>query len=403
MNKVFIAKQKIVNTKSNLFAYELLFRDHAFGIKNFPGNMTATSQVLMNTLTNLDMHKFLGKNGIAFINVDETILTSGIIDILDKDIFVLEILETVQLTDKLITKIQQYKKRGFKIALDDFDCSAEMIKKFTPLFKYINIIKMDVMASNPENLKNVMTKFKDAGKTLLAEKVETKEEFERYVAMGFDLLQGYHIHKPEVIELDRYKEATKIVILQLIKIIKDDGHTHELEKFIKTQPELSFKLVKFLNNHLAINQKIESIIQVITLLGRDKLLRWLLIYLYSETSNNPGSEIILNMATRRAERMEAEAHHSDKDKAYLSGMFSMLDILFESDIKEIMIDLDMDVEILNLVVGKKGKFSESLNKAEKIEKEYLKTVLCDNFNKINLSDVVSTLVSSGIKIDKNKL
>lgn len=210
MNKVYLAKQKIFNQKGELFAYELLFRDHQFGIKQFPTNLQATSHVLLNTLTNISTSELLGENGIAFINLDSHALTSGIVDLLDKNKFVLEILETTDLNENVMAKIKQYHKRGFQIAIDDFDCSTEMIQKFSPLLKYIHFIKMDVITSEEENLNNVMAKIKKMGIKVLAEKVETEEEYKRYVKMGFDLFQGYYLHKPEVVEIDRYKDATNL-------------------------------------------------------------------------------------------------------------------------------------------------------------------------------------------------
>lgn len=403
LNTVYLAKQKIFNQQGKLFAYELLFRDHAHGIKEFPTNIRATSQVLLNTLSNIDTNKLLGKNGIAFINLDEHAFTSGIIDILDKDRFVLEILETTDLNAKVVSKIKQYHQRGFKIALDDFDCSAEMIKKFTPILKYIHIIKMDVLAAEQQNLINVMSKIKKMGIKVLAEKVETAEEHQKFLAMGFELFQGYHLHRPEVVEMDRYKDATQIIILNLIKLIKNDGHTSQIESFIKQRADLSYKLIKFINNHEKFETPIQSIEQIITLLGREKLLRWLLLYLYAEVSDNPISELIMSIATRRAEKMEEDAHHSEKDKAYLSGMFSMLDALFEADIKHVMKDVKVDKDITDLVIGKKGKFLSSFKKAEASEREYLKQLLFTNFEKIDISLLLYTLELSNIPIDNNKL
>ncbi|HEX5670710.1 MAG TPA: EAL domain-containing protein, partial [Sulfuricurvum sp.] len=383
MNKVYLAKQKIFNHKGDLFAYELLFRDHAHGIKEFPTNIRATSQVLLNTLTNINTDELLGKGGIAFINLDEHAFTSGIIDILDKERFILEILETIDLNEQVINKIKQYHKRGFKIAIDDFDCSTEMIIKFTPILKYIHIMKMDVLAAEQENLKNVMAKIKKLGIKVLAEKVETKVEHNIYLSMGFDFYQGYYLHKPEVIEMDRYKDATYIIIINLIKLIKDDGHTTQIESYIKQRADLSYKLIKFINNQAGFTTRVESITQIITLLGRDKLLRWLLLYLYAEVSNNPISESIMSIATKRAERMEEEAHHSDKDKAYLTGMFSMLGALFETDIKTVVKGLNMHKDITDLIVHKRGKFLPSFKKVELSEKEYLKQLVINNFEKLD--------------------
>lgn len=403
MNKVYLAKQKIFNKQGNIFAYELLFRDHEFGIKHFPTNIKATSQVIINALSNMNLDDLLGKNGIAFINIDELVFSSGIIDILDKDRFVLEILETTDLNEKTILKIQQYHKRGFKIAIDDFDCSLEMIKKFTPILKYVHIIKMDVLAAEANNLKNVMKKVKELGIKVLAEKVENKEEYNAYLNMGFDLFQGYYLSKPEVVELNNFKDATQIVILSLIKLIKEDGEIPQIEAYIKQRPELSYKLIQFLNNQAKFDSRIESIPQIITLLGRDKLLRWLLLYMYAEFVNDPISEAIMNVATKRAERMEAEASPQERDKAYLAGMFSMLDALFETSMENVMQNINIDKDIKELVVSKKGKFISSFKKAETLERKYLKELLLANFERIDTATLVYALELNNVHIDKDKL
>lgn len=397
-----MARQKILNSSGKTYAYELLFRDHAHGIQEFPTNMKATAHVIINTLTNICINELLGKDGVGFINIDEAVLTSDVIDLLDKERFVLEILETTNLTERVIHKIKQYHQRGFKIAIDDFDCSAEMIKKFQPLFKYIHIIKIDVLVSEPENLKNVVARLKKMDIKVLAEKIETKEAYQEYVKMGFDLFQGYHLHRPEVIEINRYKESTQMVILQLIKIIKDDGETHVIESYIKQQPDLTFKLLKFLNNQCKIHGEIESVTQVITLLGRDKLLRWLMVYIYAEISTNPASESIMDMAIKRAEKMEADASPHDKDKAYLAGMFSLLDAILDADIKEVMQYINLDKEINSLVLEKKGKFASSYFKVEKSEREYLKKLVMTNFDKISTADIVYSLGYCGVKVDTDK-
>ncbi len=145
MNKIYIARQKIVNLSGKTFAYELLFRDSKDDIKEFPSNIKATSQVMLNTLTHMDFEGVMGKEAIAFINVDCEVIASDILELLDPERFVIEILETTEVTEKLLRNIVQLKKKGYKIALDDFDCSQEMIVKFQPLFKYLNIIKIDAM------------------------------------------------------------------------------------------------------------------------------------------------------------------------------------------------------------------------------------------------------------------
>ena len=400
-DKVFLAKQKVFNRKNKKFAYELLFRDNEHGIVDFTTNIQATSHVLINILTNAK-HIF-DESGAVLVNVDEEFLLSGLIDILDKDKFMLEVLETTDLTDKVISKIKTYHKRGYKIAIDDFDCSLEMIKKFTPIFKYTNLIKIDIQSSEPQNLKNVVPKIKQKGLKILAEKVETKEEYTECFDMGFDLFQGYYLEKPQTVKIHRSRDVTQYIILNLIKMIKDDATTKLIEVYIKKRPDLSFKLVKFLNNHEKLDTQVESIVQVITLIGRNRLLKWLLLYLYSDMTDSPVSEIILAVAIKRAENMEDKAAEDEKDKAYIAGMFSLIGALFDTSNKEIIGDIKLEKDIIDLVINKKGRFLSSLLKSEESERAYLKKLFVENFDKIDLVDIIYTLGFNGIDVDQSKL
>ena len=403
MNIVNISKQKILDNKKSLYAYELVFRDSEDEPTGLSSSVKGTSQLIISSISSKKLDKLLGRKTLGFINVDEDTLTKGILDVLDNDRFVLNILGDIDLTDKVVAKIIQYKKRGFRLSLEHFDSSAQMIKKFSRLFNFIDILKMDILLSEPENLEKIMAKFKGGRVKLLAQNIETKDDFTKYLQMGFDYFQGYYLDKPEVIEIIGSKEPAQFIILQLIKIIKNDNTTEELELFIKKQPDLSFKLVEFFNNSKKLNVKIESLTQVITLMGRNKLLRWLLVYLYSESSKNSASQSILELAIKRAQRMEADARPEHKDKAYLAGMFSMLSSIFETDIKDLMNHIEMDSDITSLVLEKKGIFAGSLMRAEDAEKEYLKKVMLANFEKLNATDLIKTLEYSGVEIDKNKL
>lgn len=403
MNIINISKQKIFDNKNKLFAYELLFKDSSEEITGLVATVAETSKLIISSISSTELDKLLGRDTVAFINVDEHTLTKGILDVLDNKRFILNIIEDIDLTDKVVAKIIQYKKRGFQISIENFDSSADMIKKFTRLFNFIDIIKMDIVLSEKQNLEKVMNKFKGGRIKLLAENIETKEDLTEYINMGFDYFQGYYLDKPEVMEIIGSKDPAQFIIVQLIKIIKDDNSTEQLEQFIKKQPDLSFRLVEFFNNTKNFNVKIESLTQVITLMGRDKLLRWLLVYLYSESSTNPASKTILDLAIKRAERMEEEASSVNKDKAYLAGMFSMLSTIFETDIRELMNHIQMDRDITSLVLEKKGIFAGSLMRAEKAEKEHLKKVMLANFEKLDSTDLIYTLEDSGVEIDKPTL
>lgn len=404
MNVINISKQKIFNNRNEVFAYELIFKDGANNTTGFSDSVRGTAQLIMSSITSTELDKLLGRETLAFVNVDDTTLTKGILDVLDKERFVLNILDTINLTENVINKIIQYRKRGFRLSIENFDSSANMIKKFSRLFNYIDIIKMDIVLSQAENLKKVMDKFKGTRIKLLAQNIETREDYKKYLDMGFDLFQGYYLDRPEVMQIIGSKEPATFIILQLIKIIKEDNTNNDrLEYFLKKQPDLSFKLIQFFNNSKKLSVKVESLTQVLTMMGRDKLLRWLLVYLYAEVSKNPASKTLLDLAIKRAERMEADAEPRNKEKAYLAGMFSMLSSIFETDIRELMNHINMDDDITSLVLEKKGIFASSLMRAEQAEKDYLRKVMMANFDKLYTTDLISTLEYGGVEIDKDKI
>ncbi len=402
MNIINISKQKIFDNKNHIYAYELLFKNTDNEVATLSTSVKETSQLIISSITSKELNRLLGKKTMAFVNVDEGALTRGILDVLDKNRFVLNILETIELTDKVVAKIIQYKKRGFTLSLENFDSSAEMIIKFKRLFSFIDILKMDVVLSEPENLIKVMAKFKGSHIKFLAQNIETKEDYKNYLDMGFDYFQGYYLHEPESMEIIGSKEPAQFIILQLIKMIKDNDSTELIEAFIKKQPDLSFKLIQFFNSLKNFSVKIESLTQVITLMGREKLLRWLMVYLYSEASSNPASKSILALAIKRAESMETDALPKYKDKAYLAGMFSMLGSIFKEDIRELMNHIDMDSDISSLVLDKKGIFAGSLMRAEEAEKKYLKKIMLSNFEKLKTTDLIYALEDGGIDIDNSE-
>lgn len=403
MNSLYVSKQKILDKVNKTVAYELVFKDSSNKPIGFSNSLKATAQLIMNTINTTELDKLLDEHSMAFINVDEVTLTKGILDVLDKKRFVLNILEDIKLTEEVITQIVKYKKKGFQFSIEHFDSSARMIQKFKRLFNFIDIIKMDIITSEMENLERVMDKFKETRIKLLAQGVESKEDLEDCKELGFDYFQGDYLDRPEVISIGGSNEPAQIIVLQLIKIIKDNDTTEELESFIKKQPDLSYKLIQFFNKIANLNIKVESLTQVITMMGRNKLLRWLLVYLYSEVSEAGASKTILDLALRRAESMEAEADISNKDKAYLAGMFSLLSSIFDTEIQVLMSYVNMDEEITKLILYKKGIFTLSLQRAEAAEKEYLQKLMMKNFEKLSTIDLVATLEDGGIDIDKDEI
>lgn len=403
MSKLYISKQKIINRAGKAFAYELNFKDESNKPVEFSTHLKSNAKLILSSITSTELNKLLGVKGMAFINVDEATLSKGILDLLDKNRFILNILEDITLSEDVIRKIVTYKKKGFLLSLEHFDASARMIIKFKRLFNYIDIIKMDILLSESENLEKLAKKFQKTRIKLLAQGVECREDYKYCFDLGFDYFEGDFIDAPSIMEIKALQDPPQMIILHLIKLIKNSASTEDIEHYIRQQPDLSYKLIQFFNSFEKIDIHIDSLTQVITLMGRNKLLRWLLAYLYSEVSTKANSKTVLELAIRRAESMEHEADAKNKDKAYLAGMFSLLGSIFDTDIKELMQCVNMDREITMLVLHKKGIFAGSLMRAEVAEKNYLRKVMMANFEKLNTVDLIYTLEDGGVDLNKDDI
>jgi len=399
MAKAYVARHQIQNVNGKIEGYELLFRGEDGYVGPITSNLLATSKVLLNILTHMDFEEVIGKNRRAFINLDHDVLFSGIVNLLNPDYFVIEILETTEVTDKLIDLIKKLKKRGFMFALDDFDCTKETFSTYKPIMPYLDYIKFDIREMDESVAVKFLKHFQKEGKKIIAEKVESIEEFHEAMRDGYDLYQGFHFRKPEVIEIDVPAETAKSTILHLISLIKDDKEVEEIEKYAKNQPDLVYNLLKYLNSPtLGTKETVGSLKNAINLLGRDKLLRWLLMYLYAESAGDPIAQTLLATAQNRATTMEERAKEEDKDKAFLAGMFSLLDILFNTKMDIILRGVPLEQQIVNAVTSRSGELGQLLVKIEDDEKQRLKALVEKNFQSLHTGDIIMMLRKNNIPL-----
>ncbi|MFG1489610.1 EAL domain-containing protein, partial [Oceanospirillum sp. HFRX-1_2] len=152
----------------------------------------ATARVCTVAFMDIGIDRLADKHPV-FINMTDEWLLKG--DMLPEpaERIVLEVLEDIKPTPEVLASLKSLRARGYKIALDDFVLTQET-KAFLP---YADLIKLDVMACSIDVLEKRVSILKRLNVPLLAEKVETWDEFEACKAMGFTLFQGYFLSKPE--------------------------------------------------------------------------------------------------------------------------------------------------------------------------------------------------------------
>jgi EAL and modified HD-GYP domain-containing signal transduction protein len=381
MNKeAFIARQPILDSEGNLVAYELLFRKKQDDTKcSIIDDMQATAQVLDNAINNIGITKLVG-NCQAFVNCSYDLLISDILYILDPKIFVLEILEAVQIDERIIEAVKNFHEKGFTIAIDDFVPSIEEFKRILPLIPFTSIVKLEFTATHIEDIEKTVKAFHQKKIKVLAEKIETEADFNVCKTAKCDYYQGYFFAKPENLNAGKIN-VNSFGALQLLKAVYAHLELEELNSQFKQQPELSVNLIKYLNSvHLAVRMRITSIKHAISMLGYDNLKRWLLILAYANKQGKIDVQSpLLNNAIHRGTFFEeiTKSMNLDKsiaDKAYLMGLISHLDALYKVSIQSILEQLPLDTEISKALLNKEGTLGTLLSLAEAVETDDINTV-----------------------------
>ncbi len=355
---VFIGRQPIFDKTLNVCAYELLFRTSEANFANIACPTTATAQLIQNALLEVGLDDLVGSVP-AYINFNQDFLTGDLMQLLPKERVVLEILEDVKVDKDVVSAVSELKDLGYTIALDDFvyDPSWE------PLIPLAKIIKLDLMATPVDELSRYVEMLRPHGVELLAEKVETQEEFLALKELGFDYFQGYFFCKPAVISRPRLPE-THIGTLQLLSDLQNPAVAFdEIESLLSRDVSLSYKLLRYINSaHFALPRKITSIQEAATYLGLDALRTWASLLIMAGASDKP-AELILAGLTRAkiCELLAEKSGNSDPAAYFIVGLFSILEALLDHPMQEVLQQLPLSEEISAALIDREGEMGEALS------------------------------------------
>jgi len=369
LNKVFVGRQPILNRGKKIFGYELLFRNSVVSDADVLNNIKATATVIVNTLNNIGLKRLIGEKK-GFINVDAEILESGILDLLPKENLVLEILETVELTNNIVELCKKLRINGYQLALDDFI----YCEPLSPAMRTANYIKIDLPMYNRQSLTRVVGQLKSYPVKLLVEKVETKEDFDLCYALGFDFFQGYFFAKPSVVTAKSLSPA-QLVLIELSRALSREDEFYTIEALFKKNPELNYKLLKFMNSAaFYATEKITSVRQSLALLGYRNLQKWVTLLLFAGEGGDSRLSPLLERAALRGRIMELLAKKITNDpviadSAFMTGALSMIDSLLEMSITNILSEFNLSQDINNALINREGFLGKLIIIIELLEQE----------------------------------
>lgn len=369
LDHAYLGRQPILDRQQKIVAYELLFRHHRDATTaQITDEHDASATVLASTLCDIGAKWVLGDKP-AFLNVSASILLgSGVIELLPTDRIVLELLESVQPTPQVLARCQYLRSKGFRFALDDFVLN-ELSAQFLPIASYI---KIDIRQTPLDKAGLVLGELQRRNVTakMLAEKVETAQEFKLCKELGFDFFQGFHFAHPETLSAKTINPAYESVLLLLNKV-RENADAPEIEKFFKHDVALTFKLLRYINSvGFGLSCEIESIRHAIAILGYQQLYRWLTLLLVTAgQATTPHALLITAMTRGRLTELLGQDYveSRDRDNLFVVGMFSLLDAILETPMEKVLERLSLPAAVSDALLSRQGMYGPFLELAEACE------------------------------------
>jgi c-di-GMP-related signal transduction protein len=343
----FVARQPILSADEKVFGYELLFRD---GVEDYfrHSDADAASRHTLNVslLMGLDV---LCDGRRAFINCTRDVLLKDYITLLPSSQAVVEVLESVPPDDLVIAACRHLKEAGYMIALDDFTVNDPR----EPLTDLADIIKVDLRNTPLAQCAELIKRYGPWRCRMLAEKVETREEFVTARKAGFLYFQGYFFRRPETLTTQEIP-ANRLNYLRMLQVVsKPELDVREIENVIKSEASLCFRLLRYLNSAaFGFGKEIHSVRHALSILGEREVRRWVRLVATLGAGQNKSSELVLSALVRArfCELLSAKIQHGDSD-LFLMGLLSLMDAILETSMDRVLESVPLDHESKAVLLG----------------------------------------------------
>lgn len=362
----FVGRQPILKKSGDLLGYELLFRG-GFSANTEPFNANyATATVIQNSMMGVGLCKLVGQDRKAFINFPQSFFsTPDNFSYFPKDV-VIEVLEDVEPTPKVISTLRELKNQGRTIALDDFIFK----KKYLPFIELADIIKLDIEVIKPESLAPLIRKVKDiSGCRIVTERVETKDQFQNCLEAGSDFFQGYYFAKPEIVSGKKLNVSQLSVLMLIQKLNMPSIGLQQIIEVVEKDVSLVHKLIKIARYYQSqAMANFSTIRDILMLFGIERVKSW--ATLLAMTGMDHVVPEVMKLALIRASFMRRYALATDKrnpESYYLAGLFSFLDVLLKAEMNEVLADLPIADEIKAGLLNTAGEIGEAIALIKRFE------------------------------------
>ncbi len=353
----FITRQAVLDATGNCIGYELLQ-----GFESSEPRGLGSADAGANAIRTFDASKsdIEALRGItkAFVRCTPELLTSDLRQILPPESTVLELPVCVQPDSGAIQICKELRKAGYWLALDDLAIRQD----FGPFLEHTNILKIDFRNTPLSVRSDVGRKFRGV-KLLLAHHVDTKPEYEEACRHGYGLFQGFFFCQPPQAVSNRKLSPSQVTSMRLLRATANEElEFSEIERIIKEDPALCFRLLQFLNSaEFCLQSGVRSIRHALALLGERGIRRWVMLT-GTVAANRDKPKELLRFALLRAKLAEALAPHAKctEYEGFLVGLFSLMPAILELDVASLLQNIDVPVTVRGALTGKEGRLTSLL-------------------------------------------
>jgi c-di-GMP-related signal transduction protein len=347
-NVRYVARQPILDLHGKVHGYELLFRNGPES--GFCGDGDGATRAMIDNTVIFGLGRLTG--GLpAFVNCTAQTLTSDVIHVLPPSMTVLEILETVDPTPKVVGVCRKLKASGYRMALDDFTWRPGV----EPLVELADYVKVDFSISGRAERHEILDHLRNVTVALLAEKVETQEQYGEAREEGFTLIQGYYFCRP-VLMKNRKVPANKLSHVEILRLLQDEAIDLQLlAHLVERDTALTFRLLRLINSPVcAMRQEVRSVQAALIAVGEETFRRMATLAIANELNAGQPTEVLRTAFVRaRFCELAAEFCGQDRREQYLLGLLSLLPAMLRMPMKQLTPQLPLRDEIRKALEGEK--------------------------------------------------
>ncbi|SEG82788.1 EAL and HDOD domain-containing protein [Marinobacterium lutimaris] len=380
---VLMARQPIYTKSQDVAAFELLFRDPDGNFIEGLKDKDATLGVLLGTYSSISQGGQV-QNLPCFLKVTDSFLLDNDMPELPRHAFVIEILGHSKFTPAFIERIKSLANDGYRLALADYD---PRDPRFGAVLNIVHVLKLDIQKLGLKNVQTLAQKLKPFQLELLADKVETQEEFRICLEMGFEKYMGYFLSKPEPVR-GKKLSGNKVLLIQLLTELQRPSATAEsVEEIALNDPALTYRILRVVNSAaFNLRKEITSLSHAIALLGMEQIRRWVMLFLANNDEDKP-DDLTRNMLQRgrMCELLAEMAGREEPINHFIVGLLSQLDVMLDIDMKELMDQVPLRQDIKDALISREGSYGEILQEVEHYERgefEHLRKLLDRQFYEV---------------------